>query len=360
MKRACERIVFHVGDPKCGSTTIQYALGAERVIIGDEPLRLLGPTAINQNYLIVAIHENDSVPLKAFLKHVRTERPRFGVFSAELAATIPVEIFNQKFVRPLERHTDDFRVFYYVRDHASRLLSQFVESVKIGLPIVDNRINLNWYFKFVLNEEDPYIPYFQRYLQWENTFEEKIIVRAFRQETFNGADIVRDFVENGFDQSDVRYLEGNSSVANVSPSLKDVMMLRLLQEQLITLTPNQRHTLGYAAFELLPTRSTSQDSEEKLSIHRKLAERIYENCIEDARQMDSHFFAESPFLEERLEKTVTDAPRRRTPLDPYDHLSSDEIRHIQALAGVLLEMARSGDTWEHDLREERLRRILQG
>lgn len=362
MKPGCERIVFHVGEPKSGSSAIQFAFGAQRVRVGQQTLKLLGPPAISHNYLILDLRRRVSgtEQIDPLVQELKNTRPRFAVFSAELASTLPAKRFEDHIFAPLAAESNDYRVLYYVRDHANRVISQFVENIKTGRRFLDFGADLETYFHEVSLQPPSYFPYFERFKKWEARFGQRLVMRPFLREEFHNRDLLHDFVHAGFDLTDGYEITEIPEGENASPSFKDLMVLRLIQEQFVDLAPTERHTLGQAVFELMTANPRPGNEADKPRIPRHLAEAMHQACIEDARQMDTHFFARSPFLVEALEKNVASAQDEVASLDPYDHLSDDEIRYVRLLAVLVREMADGGGRWEDNLLQERLRRIVQG
>lgn len=329
--------------------------------MNNEVVPLLGPSAINHNYLILGLTrpQGRSNRLDALIAELRKTPPTLGVFSAELAATIPPRRFNRQIVQPLAAHAGDFRVLYYVRDHASRVLSQFVESVKTGRPIVDFNAGLETYFKSKMRSRPSFLPYYPRFNKWEQQFGERLVLRPFLRDRFRNNDIIDDFLWSSFDLTDGYSIEASRRNENASPSFKDFMVLRLVQEEFVELSAVQRHTLGQEILELMPQNPPGEGKPAKLELPRRVAEIIHETCMRDAQRMDAHFFSDEPFLAAALEKALAKADTSLGSLDPHDHLTDDEIRYIRALALLVMEMANTEIGWEFNLRQARLHRVLQ-
>lgn len=337
-------LVFHIGDHKTGSTSIQYALAANRVQLKDRSL--FYPAKLNHNMLrphfeAYSKAEDSEARAKAIQvfrslgNQLRKSDADYCVISAEGFELVDPSIFRDVLETYWSTGDEDIRIIGYVRPHAARLLSDFAERTKIGGPkVMEGDLSTS---VEVMSREGR-LPYLPRFSAWREQFGDRFILRPMIRDQLLNGDVVQDFIDQSCDGNSFEIT--GSAQANESLDLTDLMRLKVLQQHCIGKPAKLRHTLGWE-FARVVGQMPPPAQRSKLALHRDLAQRVHQMYISDARAMDQEFFNGTPFLEAELDKALATAVETPQSVDPEDHLSEAELRGLSILSEIMADMFRN-------------------
>lgn len=325
-------IVFHLGDCKTGTTSVQSVLaaGAWSTAAG-AGADILYPARFNH----IPLAKTLSVP-----KEMPHEAARFAklrsAFEASGAAHGVVSAEHFEFVDPelvaaaIERHLPDYagriRLIAYVRPHADRLVSTFAERAKKGL-FMDSLEAMHE--RLVADRLLFYTPRFEK---WRALFGPAFTLRPFVRDRLYQGDVVRDFFSfvlggGGFDLT-------RPTDANESLSVQDIAMMRAVHAQLrgrAKLRGSQQ-SLGWYMADLLGKEADPAGTRPRL--HRRLADQVVATYRADAAALDAAFFDGTP-MSDALEAAPGKAVAEAQSFTPEDHFSAAELRRFRAWAKLL-------------------------
>ncbi|MBC9246240.1 hypothetical protein H4P12_05825 [Paracoccus sp. 11-3] len=356
------KLIFHIGHHKTGSTSIQEAFATGKVQLPGK--EILYPTPLNHNYLRpqvdTFVREGKIMPGKADKPGVERigqllqEKPwHYAVISGEEFEGAKPEVVHEVMHRFWLPHTADHQVICYVRPHAGRTLSTFAEDIKIG------RFNgtPEQYHKKLSREGR--LAYVKRLTPWTKTFGDRFLVRPMIRDQLFQNSTVEDFIHETFgdDAAKVRLLPLLPS--NESLCIEDLMLLKLVHQQLRDRPQWVRHNVGWEVARLAGGEGfTAQRT--KPALHKSLATQILRDYRDDAKKMDARFFGGEPLLLRDLERSVDTAIAHAQSYEPADYFSAEARRAITAMAQLTNEMLdhKSG-AWGTFLMQRRLNALHQ-
>lgn len=321
-------IVFHLGDCKTGTTSIQSVLASGGV---KSEAEILYTARFNH------------LPLARSLMHGKKgKRAQFSnlrkALSSSSASHAVVSAEDFEFVDPQDLHKalhqfmpaeiSKIRFIAYVRPHADRLVSTFSERSKKG----GVRKPLAAFHKQILNSE--FLMYAPRFQKWRDVFGDQFTLRPFVRDQMVEGDVVKDFFSFVLRSADFQLL--SPSQHNESLSVSDVAMMRhmhrVLQEQGVDLR-DQHKALGWYLADYLAAlpQPVHQAGSERPRLHKMLAEKVMQAYREDAAALDAAFFDGTP-MSDALEAAPSKAVEQAQSFDPEDHFSEAELRRLTAIA----------------------------
>jgi len=357
-------LVFHIGDHKTGTTAIQYAFLRGDVRIGGAPV--FYPCAkgrFNHNLLPGRVRALSRPKGKGTARKAHNS---VGKLAARIArakapyALISAEHFEGsdpgELAGVIDTHfrdlADEIRIVAYVRPHAARILSSFATQAKSGQFMG----SLEAFVKRSLDSGR--FAYHARFSRWRAQFGEAFILRPFVRDELRGGSAVDDFAHHAFGGGDIRV--ARAATANESLGLEDVMRLRVVHSHLGARAQKFRRAVGQD-FLRMAGAHPPEGAQTKLRLHRALARRIRDACLEDAQAMDADFFGGTPVLARDLEATAAAAPEAAQSFDPRDHLPANELRSLHMLADMLAGLAGLDDAAAtRFLHERRVSAVMAG
>lgn len=338
-------LVFHIGDPKNGSTSIQQALQArawhcaQTTIIPQEEL--------NASALARALDPEFTTPEKyqrqigAKKKWVAENTGDLGVISAEFFFSVPPETLMAMLRKEFPEQAATARVIAYVRPHAPYAVSSFAQGLKTGMFTTGTRHGLAGFIEHRTQRDR--LTYLDRFSQWRKVFEERFTLRPFIREDMAGGDVVQDFFttllrEEPFTLSPI-------PASNQSLTLEELAGIRVLQSALIArkVPVFLRLSLGGAIGQGL-ARQTER-TKNRLSLHRAGAEMLAETCRTDATALDAAFFEGAP-MTRALEQAVSTARPDPQSLEPEDYFSPAAMKDLRRLAAQIAKrLAKRPHAW---------------
>ena len=344
MTRPHKTLIFHIGDHKTGSTSIQAAFARNKVTLKNRTI--FYPAKLAHNYLKEsfkaysrpqrkAAHKKAIATFENLAGRIETARADFCLISGESFEGVDPAVFHAIVTRYFAEAADDIRVVAYVRPHAARLLSSFCERLKNGNARAMGDTLDTFFTHTSKNRRFHYLP---RFSAWRDAFGDQFILRPFVRDQLYQGSVVADFIRHGFAQEDFRIEEVDH--ANQSLCLEDLMRLKVLQSQHAKHPHKLNHALGWEAARLLGTLPAPQ-TRTRLGLHKALARNIHSTYLQDARAMDQRFFDAKPLLETELTHAVDHATEAAQSLDPSAWLGAGEMRSLTVLATLIGNMTRA-------------------
>lgn len=353
-------LIFHIGDHKTGSTSIQLAFAKRLVSL--QGRSVFYPAKMANNKLkdrcmafgaaqTAQARREASRPLKSLAARVAGSDADFTLISAEALENVPAALFYEIVETFFKEAAHDIRIIAYVRPHAARLTSSFSERAKIGVRHV-LQMNLEGFSE--RKKKDHEFIYLPRFAAWREQFGDAFTLRPMIRSQLHQGDVVSDFVHHAF--SGIPFTISGDSQANESLCLEDLMRLKVLQQNL-PVSNGLRLMAGWE-FARIVGHMPPPATRSKLQLHKSLAEDIRDTYLADARNMDREFFGGAPLLETELHAAVEKAVARPQSTDPADYLSVSELRSLelmsQMIAGLLEEPSVD---WEAFLHAKRVRDV---
>lgn len=349
-----EELVFHLGDRKTGTTSIQSILAAEAWEAAGESICYTA--RFNHNPLANKLQQNANDLKQQFVRirqQLSKSAAKIGVISAEDFEIVDPEVLRDALKKYMPKMLGQIRLIVYVRPHADRLVSTFAERSKKGLFMQSLSAMHD------RTEESGMLYYAPRLRKWREVFGDRYEVRPFvRSELLNG-DVVQDFFSFALGTSDFKITQPTQ--ANESLSVEDISMMRLLHQTFrndqTSSMVDQRKAFGWYMSEHLGRIPSVGGT--KLRMHKALAKKVAKTYREDAEILDREFFGRPVFVP-ALEAAPSKAIDEPQSLRAEDHFSPEDIRRYQAFASILQHlMASDPQHFNWALRPEEQRRPLE-
>jgi len=353
-------LIFHIGDHKTGSTSIQLAFAKRQVTLAGHGL--FYPAKLASNALgdhctaygaatTPKARQKAAEPLQKLAARIRASQADFSLISAESFEAVRPELFHEIVQTFFADSADDVRVIGYVRPHAARLLSSFAERTKVGGPRVLNGTLEDFVAK---KKEDREFFYLPRFSAWRDMFKDRFLLRPMIRSELRSQSVVEDFVHHAFGGIDFE-IHG-ADQANESLCLEDLMRLKLLQRE-VRAPRDMRLKLGWEFARMLGTLPPAP-TRTWLQLHRSLAEEIRDTYRDDARAMDQSFFDGVSLMETELHHAVDKALEHPQSTEPADHFSASELRSLEIMSKMIAGLLENDEVdWPSFLHKKRLREV---
>ncbi len=333
-----KEIIFHLGDCKTGTTSVQSVLaaGAWKSPDGDAGGRIVYPARFNHIPLAKTLSVDKEKPFQdeRFAK-VReafgTSNAEYGVISAEHFEFVDPRIVHDAIQRHLPDYADRVRLVAYVRPHADRLVSTFAERSKKGLfhkPLADMHERL---------VKDRLLFYTPRFEKWQELFGDRFTLRPFVRSEMYKSDVVQDFFHQVF--AGQAFEITRPTDRNESLSVEDIAMMRAIHVQLRKLGGDyrqQHQAFGWYMSDLLgavpyPGGGT------KPRLHKALAQRVVDTYGDDAAALDAAFFDATP-MSDALRAAPDKAVEQPQSFQARDYFGAPVRRQFKVWAQLLHRM----------------------
>jgi hypothetical protein len=341
MPTSPKTLVFHIGDRKTGSTSIQDAFALKTVTL--KGATVYYPAKLAHNYLGGAFRDYGKPAqsparakaiktFKGLARKIRKSKADFCLISAEAIEGIDPGVFHEVVTTYFADAADEIRVICYTRPHAARILSSFSERVKNGSNLA---LNGTLEIFFAHNRQQERFHYLPRYLAWRDHFGDRFLLRPMIRDQLYQGSVVADLVHHGFGRSDFQVTETNQS--NQSLCVEDLMRLKILQVRLTDHPHKFSHAFGWEISRLINT-LPPLETRTKLHLHKSLAHEIHATYIDDARAVDREFLGGKPLLETELTTALATPHEDAQSFSPADWLDPTEIRTLNLLAALIANM----------------------
>lgn len=332
-------IIFHLGDCKTGTTSVQATLAEGAWETGAGAGRdILYPATFNH----IPLAKTLSVPAEAPQEAARFGKVR-AAFEGSDAAHGVISAEHFEFVEPeylaraIERHLKgyDIRLIAYVRPHADRLVSTFAERAKKGL-FQGNLAAMHG--KLV---EDRLLFYTPRFERWRALFGDAFTLRPFLRDRLWQGDVVQDFFR--FVLGGEAFTLTRETDRNESLSVEDIAMMRLVHGVIRKRHPGpeMRHaqqSLGWYMADILGAMPQKGGTKPRMDL--ALAEAVAATYAEDAAALDAAFFEGDP-MARALAAAPAKAVAAPQSFEAKDHFTPAERRRFRAWGKLLGRMIAS-------------------
>lgn len=296
-------VVFHIGDFKTGSTTIQAALKVAHDADSEELHYCRSGRGDRYNHynLIAEIKNENFIPKlggwQALSEELRTIGSKQAVVSCEAFQGVSPDRIKST----IENNIDTaYTVVVYFRPHISKLVSSYSQRVKTGQTVC----SLDEFVRSSLKHGK--YEYQKRATRLESLFGDTgLIVRPFVRSELTGGDVLNDFCIDclGFKTN---VLEPYSVAhENVSPSHDILQVVRAYSEQLDTHTNKklcdnvEQQLFGDLREHLEPIYSNAHT---KLGLKEETLQLLREEYMEDALKFDEMYCSgKSVFVDDLMD-----------------------------------------------------------
>lgn len=356
------KLVLHIGHHKTGSTSLQDALATGRIqLVGR---KLCYPSHLAHNYLPRQFSAHlDGAPIKSrpgmpdladLAQMLRQGEHDYMVLSAEDFEYFPPAKAYQALKETLLPNAAGLSVICYVRPHAGRTLSSFCEQLKLG------------HFDGTLedfhrqNLKPARFSYAKRLGQWQRQFGKDLTVRIMDRTTLHRGSVVADFVQTAFGSDAAQARLQDSETANSSLCVEELAMMKVLFGQLSDANRALTHAMGWDMARHL-AEEAPVSTRTKPAIHRSLAERLWRDHRQDAKEMDTRYCRDNAIFLPALEKTVEQAVPEAQSFRPEDHFPAETLRMLRAMARMIDGLMKNGQTrWPLFLHQQRVQALHGG
>lgn len=306
-------LVFHLGDRKTGSTSIQKTLNDG---LWDAPGRSLLYTAQGSNgplaQALASMGNADHVMgrFKGLSQRLDAAAPDtdVAVVSSETFEDVSPKALKMALEAYLPDYADHVRLIAYVRPHAGRLLSGYSEQIKRGQSLA----SLEEFFAEGVALER--FAVFERFAGWRAVFGEAFTLRPMIRSGLYKGCVVQDFLRYVLDSTD--FTLSWDPDANPSLSAQDMELLRGFHSRLDAghVTPAQAGFLGAELGRQLAERP--DHAGQRLTLPAALAEQLAVLCEKDAADLDGMFFEGTPMGDALRDVQGADAGAKPASADP--------------------------------------------
>lgn len=325
-------LVLHIGDPKTGSSSIQEVL---RNRLWESPtVSVSYPDQLNSFPLANAL----SVPKQAEHREARfTQLANWlsksdvdvAVVSAEQFFRVNPEVLLETLNAYLPAYVPTLRIVAYVRPHASRLISAFMQRSKAGLYQGD----MATFFERTQGEN--LLRYAPRFEAWREVFGDRFTLRPMIREHLRAGDVVSDFLN--FALKGAPFTLRGLVEANTSLPVEHLAGLREVQAILKrnSIPMGTRHSVGDHVGRTLAR--TQPAAGTRLQMSQSLYEDVKAFCMSDAEALDEMFF-KAPLMVQALDAARSEVAVSEQETVARVYYSEDAVQALRKSARTLVTM----------------------
>ena len=325
-------LVLHIGDPKTGSSSIQEVL---RHKLWESPQVTLDyPDQLNAFPLANALSDPKQADQRAarygrLAEWLAASKADVAVVSAEQFFRVDPQSLLDTLTEFLPDYLENLRIIAYVRPHAHRLVSAFMQRTKAGLYQGD----METFFDRTQGES--LLHYAPRFQRWRDTFGSRFTLRPLIRSQLHCGDVVSDFLH--FALNGAPFTLRGAVEANPSLPLEFLAGLREVQG---VLKRNQipggtRHSVGDHVGRTLARIRPGAGT--RLQISKALYQDIKAYAQADAEALDAAFFGQ-PLMTQALEQAAEDAIATNQDTMAKSHYTEQVIQELRTKARTLVTM----------------------
>lgn len=323
-----QQLVFHIGDCKTGTTSIQTMLarGAWR----GAGQTVFYSARLNHNPMAARLRQG-GIPARteaeSLVELLSQSRADIAVISAEHFEFCAPDVIGDLLDGPLAPWAGNVRLIQYVRPHLDRFRASFIERCKKG----GWQGTMGEFADQILSEG--LIDYGARLADWHRRFGDQLTVRPFVRARFPDGDVRTDFLRWLF-ASDAA-TPNEAARQNTSLPIQQLVLMRFIH-QIMDLPPELRdggRAFGWNFAPILMEHATSDPA--PVMIPATVAARLSASLTADAAMLDQMFG--NTIFSARLadRRYVSDAEQS---LDPEAYFSPDTLRVIRSFATLTERM----------------------
>jgi len=323
-----QQLYLHIGDCKTGSTAIQTMLKGGLCTAQD--LRLFpGHVAHGLANSLGGKSEDYPMRWQNMARRLADAQWDVAVLSSEIFEFSEPKKVCDAIRAHLPDYADTIRVVVYVRPHCARALSRFAENLNLGYDTGD----IAQFLDRVLGNGT--LNFSPRLARWKEQFGDRLIVRPFVRDQLVRGDVRHDFLALVLQNTRYRLRDGH--YGNPSLSLPDLALMRTMQrrfDEFPQIGRENRAAVGKQFAQLLHARPAAQAGD-KLRLTGAHYQRIYQACLEDAREMDANWLEKPCFVSE-LDRGAGEVIEQAQSLEAEDHHSPQTLRLMLTWTDLIL------------------------
>ena len=316
-------IVFHIGDPKTGSSSIQAVLLNRQWEC--PTVSLVYPDQLNSYPLANSLRrtaqaDHQEARFRKLAAWLNGSGADVAVVSSEQFSRVaPVDLMRA-IGKYLPDHARTVRVIAYVRPHTSRLLSTYMQRTKVGLLQCD----IASYFENARQEK--LLLCADRFRKWRQVFGERFTLRPMIRTELRDGDVVADFLHTVVQGAPFTLL--TKSRTNPSLTLEALAGIREIQAVLrkSEISGRTRTAVGNQLGRNLT--ALTQGVGTKLGLTPALCEQVRVLCRKDAAELDREFFFR-PVMRQALQAAAGETIETVQNTAPGLHFTPDTLHRLQ-------------------------------
>ena len=329
-----KELIFHLGNRKTGSTSIQDALAQDTIQCADKTL--FYPTRTNHIALAKTLGfehnpQQRAMRFSKLAKRFQNSDADVGIISAEYFESVDPALLKEAIGEFLPEYRDNIRLIAYVRPHAERFLSNYAEQIKLGQfyrPLE----------KFVKKmQAAAVLEYAPKFEAWQRVFGNRFELRPFIRERLANNDVVYDFI--GFVLGDSEFSIPKADPSNSALSLEYLATIREFhrvlrqKKNLKQLQISIGKHLGRSLAQFPRRRHT------RLALHADIVETLINSYHEDAIALDATFFPDDRPMETALLSARDNAIPTAQSIKAEDCLSMNDVQMVHVWATLISSMS---------------------